>query len=167
MAMHTKSDDVTEGLKALGAGSLPQVEGPSGQLLEAFPNRFPGRPYVVTLSYPEFSSLCPVTGQPDTGVVTVEYVPAELCLESKSFKLYMVAFRNHRSFMETIVNTVLDDLWACMRPCWCRIKGLFAPRGGVCLHVFAEKTDTLAPDRLSIVETAVRAWKAEADPHRP
>ncbi|MDR1855807.1 MAG: preQ(1) synthase [Desulfovibrio sp.] len=165
--MHTRSEDSVEGLRILGTGSLPKVKGPSGSLLEAFPNRFPQRPYVVTLAYPEFTSLCPVTGQPDTGTIAVEYIPAALCVESKSFKLYMVAYRNHRSFMETIVNTVLDDLWTLLRPCWCRVKGLFAPRGGTRIHVFAEDTATLPPERQTIVDAAIRAWKTEPDPHRP
>ena len=107
----THSQDQTAHLHALGTGKLPTPQGgPSVALLEAFPNRFPHRPYVISISFPEFTSLCPVTGQPDMGTISVEYIPDELCVESKSFKLYMFAFRNHQSFMETITNTVLDDL---------------------------------------------------------
>jgi 7-cyano-7-deazaguanine reductase len=87
-------------------------------------------------------------------------------VESKSFKLYMFAFRNHQSFMETITNAVLNDLRSAIAPCWCRVKGLFAPRGGTRLHVFAEDFKNLSPERETLLREAVRAWKAEPDPHR-
>lgn len=128
----TRSQDQTQHLHVLGTGKMPELQGgPSTALLESFPNRYPQRPYVISIAFPEFTSLCPVTGQPDMGTITVEYIPDQLCVESKSFKLYMFAFRNHQSFMETITNTVLEDLWTVLEPCWCRVKGLFVPRGGI------------------------------------
>ncbi|MDE7240844.1 preQ(1) synthase [Desulfovibrio sp.] len=159
-------DDVS-GLRLLGGGSLPRVSsGPSASLLEAFPNRYPHRPYVVSISFPEFTSLCPVTGQPDFGTISVEYVPDQWCVESKSFKLYMFAFRNHQSFMESITNTVLEDLVGVLCPAWCRVKGLFAPRGGTRIHVFAEEFKALPPEQDAAVRALVAAWRSEADPHR-
>lgn len=167
--MTTRSQDQTRDLKVLGTGRLTAPEGgPSVALLEAFPNCFPQRPYVISISFPEFTSLCPVTGQPDSGTITVEYIPDELCVESKSFKLYMFAFRNHQSFMETITNNVLDDLRVLLNPCWCRVKGLFAPRGGTRIHVFAEMfKDGMPEAQDTLVRETVRSWKSEPDPHRP
>ena len=101
------------------------------------------------------------------GCISLEYVPDRLCVESKSFKLYMFAFRNHQSFMETIANTVLEDMLALLDPCWCRVKGLFAPRGGTRIHVFAEEFKAMPEDQDARVRAAVAAWRAEADPHRP
>ena len=164
----TRSQDQTAHLHALGTGKLPTPQGgPSLAQLEAFPNRFPDRPYVISISFPEFTSLCPVTGQPDMGTISVEYIPDERCVESKSFKLYMFAFRNHQSFMETITNTVLDDLNTLLEPCWIRVKGLFAPRGATRLHVFAEHYKNLPAERAAAVRDMVRDWKLEPDPHRP
>lgn len=164
----SRSQDQTAHLHALGTGKLPTPQGgPNVSLLEAFPNRFPDRAYIISISFPEFTSLCPVTGQPDMGTLCVEYIPDALCVESKSFKLYMFAFRNHQSFMETITNTVLDDLNALLAPCWIRVKGLFAPRGATRLHVFAEHFKELPEARAEVVRDMVRAWKSEPDPHRP
>ena len=89
--MTERRDDIS-GLHSLKGGhSYLPAEGPDVSILEAFPNRFPERRYVVSISFPEFTSLCPVTGQPDFGTIVLEYVPAKLCVESKSFKLYMFA----------------------------------------------------------------------------
>lgn len=160
-------DDVT-GLRLLGGGSLPSVtDGPRASLLEAFPNRYPHRPYVISITFPEFTSLCPVTGQPDFGTISVEYVPDEWCVESKSFKLYMFAFRTHQSFMESITNTILEDLVTVLAPAWCRVKGLFVPRGGTRIHVFAEESKALPAPREAAVRALVAAWRTEPDPHRP
>jgi 7-cyano-7-deazaguanine reductase len=169
--MSSRSQDETCNLRILGTGRLSCPEnGPGASLLESFPNRYPARPYIISLVFPEFTSLCPVTGQPDTGTISLEYIPDALCVESKSFKLYMFAFRNHQSFMETITNTVLEDLCSAVAPCWCRIKGLFAPRGGTRIHVFAENFKKLPPERNALsleIREAVRAWKTEANPHSP
>ncbi len=163
----THGGDQTAHLKTLGTGRLPQPEGGPGiHLLEVFPNRFVGRPYIITFAYPEFTSLCPVTGQPDFGVVVLEYIPHEKCVESKSFKLYMFAFRNHRTFMETLTNTMLDDMVATLDPLWCRIKGLFAPRGGTHIHVFAEHFRMVDdPVLRRNIGRSVRDWKREPAPH--
>ncbi len=160
------SPDQTASLHVLGRSGSPVPQGPpSAALLEAFPNRFPGRDYVVSIVFPEFTSLCPVTGQPDFGTIVLEYIPRELCVESKSWKLYMFAFRSHHSFMETITNTVLNDVCSLLRPAWARVKGLFVPRGGTRICVLAEEyADDLSPERLAAVRRAVLDWKAEPDP---
>lgn len=165
--MTTRSQDRTDDLKILGSGRLTAPEaGPHRGLLEAFPNCFPGRPYIISIAFPEFTSLCPVTGQPDSAVIVTEYIPDRFCVESKSFKLYMFAYRNHQSFMETITNNILDDLRAVLAPCWCRVRGLFAPRGGTRLHAFAEDFKPMPEEQDAAVRTAVAAWKSEPDPHR-
>jgi 7-cyano-7-deazaguanine reductase len=165
--MTTRSQDRTGELTILGGGRLAAPQhGPSHNLLEAFPNCFPQRPYVIRISFPEFTSLCPVTGQPDSATIVVEYIPDQLCVESKSFKLYMFAYRNHQSFMETITNNILDDLCSVMQPCWCRVKGLFLPRGGTHLHVFAEHFKKMSGERERLIRDSVTAWKAEPDPGR-
>ncbi len=166
--MGTRSNDITGGLSALGhGGSAVPAQEPGIDILEAFPNRFPARDYVISIAFPEFTSLCPVTGQPDFGTIVLEYIPGELCVESKSFKLYMFAFRNHHSFMETITNKVLEDITALLHPSWARVKGLFVPRGGTRIHVFAEEYNKdLSPERLGQIREAVREWKSEPDPHR-
>ena len=146
----TNGGDQTAQLTVLGTGRLPQPEGgPSVSLLEVFPNRFPHRPYVVSMAFPEYTSLCPVK-----------------CVESKSFKLYMFAYRNHQSFMESITNTILEDFVEALDPMWCRVKGLFSPRGATYLHVFAEHYKKLDdPAKAEEVRQAVADWKREAAPH--
>lgn len=92
----TRSQDQTSHLRTLGTGKMPTLDGGPGLAqLESFPNSYPGRHYIITITYPEFTSLCPVTGQPDFGTISVEYIPHLKCVESKSFKLYMFAYRNH------------------------------------------------------------------------
>ena len=164
--MATRSSDQTGHLRVLGGKGSNAPEGaPGAHMLEAFPNLYPGRPYIVSMVFPEFTSLCPVTGQPDFASIAVEFIPDTLCVESKSFKLYMFAFRNHQSFMESITNAVLDDMIGAIDPFWCRVKGLFVPRGGVRLHVFAEHFKNLEPDAGERIRDAVREWKQEARPH--
>ena len=163
----TNGGDQTAQLTVLGTGRLPQPEGgPSVSLLEVFPNRFPHRPYVVSMAFPEYTSLCPVTGQPDFGTIVVEFIPDQKCVESKSFKLYMFAYLNNQSFMESITNTILEDFVEALDPMWCRVKGLFSPRGATYLHVFAEHYKKLDdPAKAEEVRQAVADWKREAAPH--
>lgn len=165
--MDSKAHDDIGGLSILKAGSLPAVEeGPSIKLLEAFPNKFANRNYIISICFPEFTSLCPVTGQPDFGSIHMEYIPDKLCVESKSFKLYMFAYRNHRSFMETITNNILNDMVSLLDPRWCRIKGLFAPRGATRIHVFAEHFKQLETVMRENVFEAVNSWRMEKNPHQ-
>ncbi len=99
--------------------------------LEVFPNQRPGRRYWVTLNCPEFSSLCPVTGQPDSAKVVIRYVPGEMIVETKSLKFYLASFRNQPAFNEEIVNRILDDLVVALKPVELVVRGEFAPRGGI------------------------------------
>lgn len=92
------------------------VKSPDDAKLEAFPNRTPGRPYKITLDTHEFSSLCPVTGQPDSCHLTITYSPAEKCVETKSLKYYLASYRNYPAFNEQVVNRILDDLVEAISP---------------------------------------------------
>jgi len=129
-------DDVSE-LKSLGSGKTEYTGVVNPEVLETFPNKHPDKSYKVKLVCPEFTSVCPVTGQPDFGVITIEYIPDELCLESKSLKLYLFSFRNTGMFMETIVNEIVKDLTAVCAPKWIKVHGAFNPRGGISIFVSA------------------------------
>lgn len=111
---------------------------PDEAKLEAFPNRTPGRPYVVTLETHEFSSLCPVTGQPDSCHLTITYSPQDKVIETKSLKYYLVSYRNYPAFNEQVVNRILDDLVAAAQPRWMKVVGRFGARGGIQLTTEAE-----------------------------
>ncbi len=106
-------------------------------ILEAFPNPKPQRDYEVKFVFPEFTSMCPVTGQPDFATITVAYVPDQRCVEMKSLKLYFLAYRNKGIFYEGVVNTILDDLVAVLNPRRMTIIGDFAIRGGTASTVTA------------------------------
>ncbi len=115
--------------------TLPQS--PDEANLETFPNRFSAREYTIELDCPEFSSLCPVTGQPDTARIRISYVPGAVCLETKSVKYYLASFRNQPAFNEEIVNRMLDDLLAAAKPIRMTVSGQFSPRGGISLTASA------------------------------
>lgn len=114
---------------------------PSVAILETFPNRNAQRDYLITFECQEFTSMCPVTGQPDFAKLRIEYVADKLCIETKSLKFYLASFRNTRSFNEAIVNRVLDDLVAACRPRYALVHGEFSPRGGIGVTVDAEYPD--------------------------
>lgn len=99
-------------------------------ILESFPNPRPGRDYEIRFVFPEFTSMCPVTGQPDFATITITYTPRKACVEMKSLKLYFLAFRNKGIFFEAVVNQILDDLVAILRPRRMTVIGEFAVRGG-------------------------------------
>ncbi|HEX4055214.1 MAG TPA: preQ(1) synthase [Tepidisphaeraceae bacterium] len=99
-------------------------------ILDTFANPRPGRDYDIEFVFPEFTSVCPVTGQPDFATITVNYVPDRLCVEMKSLKLYFFSYRNKGIFYEAVVNEILDDLAAVMKPQRMTVIGKFAPRGG-------------------------------------
>jgi 7-cyano-7-deazaguanine reductase len=107
------------------------VDPPSPEQLETFPNPQPGRAYTIEIVCPEFTSLCPKTGQPDFGTITFSYTPGPLCVELKSLKFYLQRYRNQGVFYETLVNRLLDDFVAACQPVRCRIVGAFTPRGGI------------------------------------
>lgn len=107
------------------------AEAPAAGQLETFANQYPGRDYSIEIVCPEFTSLCPKTGQPDFGTITFTYTPAARCVELKSLKLYLQRFRNQGVFYETVVNRLLDDFVAACQPVHCRVVGAFTPRGGI------------------------------------
>src|SRR5205809_6664301 len=120
------------GFKQLGHRSVlseDQIARPR-TILESFPNPRPQRDYDIKFVFPEFTSVCPVTGQPDFATITVNYVPDKLCVEMKSLKLYYLAFRNKGIFYEGVVNQILDDLVAALKPRKMTVVGDFAVRGG-------------------------------------
>lgn len=123
--------------KLLGRPGLPFPEEPGRSVLDVFPNRSPGRDYWIHLDCREFTSLCPVTGQPDFAVLTIRYVPGAVCVETKSLKYYLASYRNERSFNEEVVNRILDDLVAVCAPRRMVVRGEFARRGGIALSVEA------------------------------
>ncbi len=104
---------------------------PQAEQLETFPNPSPGRDYSIEIVCPEFTSLCPVTGQPDFGTITYLYTPGAVCVELKSLKLYLQRFRNQGTFYETVVNRLLDDFVKVARPVRLKVIGAFTPRGGI------------------------------------
>lgn len=118
-------------LTLLGHSENRLPASPDDATLETFPNCRPGRKFVITLDCPEFSSLCPVTGQPDTAHIVIRYVPGERCVETKSLKFYMASFRNLPAFNEEVVNRILDDLMTAMRPVEIVVTGKFGARGGI------------------------------------
>ncbi len=105
---------------------------------ELFDNPRPGRDYTITMRCPEFTSVCPKTGQPDFGEITIQYCPDKLCLELKSLKFYMQSYRNRGIFYEKLTNDILDDLSAACKPRWMKITSCFTPRGGITTKVVAE-----------------------------
>ena len=107
-------------------------------VIETFPNPRPKRDYVITHVAPEFTSVCPRTGQPDFGAIEVEYVADKLCIELKSLKLYLQGYRNEGLFYEDAVNRILDDLAAACKPRRMKVTGRFNPRGGISSAVSAE-----------------------------
>jgi len=109
--------------------SPEQLANPRG-ILDPFPNPFPKRPYQIEFVFPEFTSVCPVTGQPDFATITLRYVPDKLCIEMKSLKLYYFSFRNKGMFYEAVTNTILDDLVAVLKPRSLTVVGAFNVRGG-------------------------------------
>ena len=111
------------------------------QVLETFDNKHPENEYLVTLDCPEFTSLCPKTGQPDFGHIIISYIPRVRMVESKSLKLYLFSFRNHGDFHEDCVNIIMKDLIALMDPKYIEVKGLFNPRGGISIIPFANYGD--------------------------
>jgi len=110
--------------------------------LELFDNPRPKRDYVIRIRCPEFTSVCPRTGQPDFGEIVVEYCPDKVCIELKSLKFYMQSYRNEGIFYEALTNDILDDLSGACKPCWMKVTSRFNARGGITTEVIAEhKTD--------------------------
>lgn len=124
-------------------------------VLETFQNKHPGNDYFVKFNCPEFTSLCPITGQPDFATIYISYIPNELMVESKSLKLYLFSFRNHGDFHEDCVNIIMKDLIKLMDPKYIEVWGKFLPRGGISIDPYCNygmagtKYEALAWERLS------------------
>jgi 7-cyano-7-deazaguanine reductase len=110
--------------------------------LETFPNPQPTRDYVIEIRCPEFTSVCPKTGQPDFGTITFVYTPDQTCVELKSLKLYLQGFRQQGIFYEAVVNRILDDFVRACRPRKARVSGDFSPRGGISSHITVDYSAT-------------------------
>lgn len=106
--------------------------------IETFPNPFPGRDYNIDMECPEFTCLCPKTGQPDFGILDISYIPDKLCIELKSLKIYLTSYRNEGGFHEKVVNIILDDLVSACKPKKMKIVGDFNVRGGIHTTVTVE-----------------------------
>lgn len=111
------------------------------EVLETFPNKHPQNDYLVTFNCPEFTTLCPLTGQPDFAKLVINYIPNIKMVESKSLKLYLFSFRNHGDFHEDVVNIIKNDLVKLMEPRYLEVIGIFTPRGGISIYPFANYAD--------------------------
>lgn len=125
-----------EGLKALGQKTKYRMDY-ALEVLETFINKHQGNDYWVQFNCPEFTSLCPITGQPDFAEIRISYIPAEKMVESKSLKLYLFSFRNHGDFHEDCVNIIMKDLINLMAPKYIEVIGIFTPRGGISIYPYA------------------------------
>jgi 7-cyano-7-deazaguanine reductase len=125
--------EITEGLTLLGREVTQPV-----RKLETVLNQHPGRRYTVTLVCPEFTCVCPITGQPDFATITIRYIPDQRIVESKSLKLYLWSYRDEGAFHEHVTNQILDDLVEATDPLYCHVSGAFNVRGGISITVDAE-----------------------------
>jgi len=124
--------------KSLGKKTVyPQTYSP--EVLEKFENKHRGEIYWVSFNCPEFTTLCPITGQPDFAVIYIQYIPDEWLVESKSLKLYLFSFRNHKGFHEEVVNVIADDLFNLLKPFYLEVYGEFNPRGGISIDPFVQR----------------------------
>jgi 7-cyano-7-deazaguanine reductase len=121
----------------MAAGTKQKMTDNSQEILETFPNRYPGRDYEVFITCPEFTAVCPRTGQPDFATIYIKYVPSEKIVELKSLKLYLFSYREQGIFHEHVTNKILDDFVAACSPRFCEIVGEFNMRGGITTKVTA------------------------------
>ena len=144
-----------ENLTKLGSEKTKYSTDYDPTLLEFFSNKHPGRDYFVKFNCPEFTTLCPITGQPDFATITISYVPDERLVESKSLKLYLFSFREHGDFHEDVVNIIMNDLIKLLDPKYIEVWGRFLPRGGISIDPYCnygkQKTpwEQIAMDRLA------------------
>ena len=145
--MPAKKNAKYSSLTLLGRPVTHYPNAPSAKTIETFPNEYANRHYLIKFECADFTSLCPITGQPDFAKITIEYVPAACCIETKSLKFYLASYRNTRSFNEEIVNRILDDVVTACSPHEALVYGEFASRGGISLSVEATYPDAIAtPD---------------------
>lgn len=137
----SRTESELSGVSLLGNQRVKYPTDYAPELLESFKNKHTENEYLVTLNCPEFTTLCPKTGQPDFGKIIINYIPREDMVESKSLKLYLFSFRNHGDFHEDCVNIIMKDLIRLMNPKYIEVKGEFTPRGGISIHPFANYGD--------------------------
>src|SRR5438132_13348061 len=137
----------TSRLTLLGRSAAKLPASPAEARLETFPNPAPGRNYRIHFETDDFTSVCPITGQPDFARIDIDYVPERLCVESKSLKFYLASYRNERAFNEAVTNRILDDFVKACAPREANITAQFSARGGIALTVRAEHPDTGKPGR--------------------
>lgn len=133
MSQHTRD---TSGLSLLGNQHTQYPTSYQPDILEAVPNLHEKRDYFVKFNCPEFTSLCPITGQPDFACVYISYIPDQVLVESKSLKLYLFSFRNHGDFHEDCINTIMNDLIELLNPRYIEVWGKFTPRGGLSIDPY-------------------------------
>lgn len=136
-----RTEKELEGVSLLGNQGTKYYDDYNPEVLETFVNKHPDNEYVVRFDCPEFTTLCPKTGQPDFGHIYIRYIPRERMVESKSLKLYLFSFRNHGDFHEDCVNIIMKDLVRLMDPRYIEVEGRFMPRGGISIHPFANWGD--------------------------
>jgi 7-cyano-7-deazaguanine reductase len=137
--------------------SVEQPESPEAAILEKVTNPEPGLTYLVRFTAPEFTSLCPITGQPDFAHLVIDYVPAAWLVESKSLKLYLTSFRNHGAFHESCTVGIAKRLVGAIQPSWLRIGGYWYPRGGIPIDVFYQTGP--APENLWLPDQGVAPYR--------
>ncbi|UJF24184.1 preQ(1) synthase [Suttonella sp. R2A3] len=133
---NTRTESLAD-LSLLGKKQTEYAHDYASQVLESFSNLHLDNDYFVHFICPEFTSLCPITGQPDFATIRIAYIPAERMVESKSLKLYLFSFRNHGDFHEDCINIIMKDLITLMDPKYIEVTGEFTPRGGIAIHPYA------------------------------
>ncbi len=131
-----RTENETEGISLLGNQKVEYPTDYAPKLLETFVNKHQDNDYFVKFNCPEFTSLCPITGQPDFATIYISYIPEKLMVESKSLKLYLFSFRNHGDFHEDCVNIIMKDLIKLMDPKYIEVWGKFTPRGGISIDPY-------------------------------
>lgn len=153
-----RNETELEGVSLLGNQGTKYPTDYAPEVLETFINKHPENEYLVTFNCPEFTSLCPKTGQPDFARIVINYIPRERMVESKSLKLYLFSFRNHGDFHEDCVNIIMKDLVRLMDPKYLEVIGLFTPRGGISIYPFANYAD---PEHESLKQARLLAQFSE------
>lgn len=138
----SRTEEEIVGISLLGDTRVKYPAEYAPEILETFVNKHPDNEYLVTFNCPEFTSLCPKTGQPDFARIIINYIPRERMVESKSLKLYLFSFRNHGDFHEDCVNIIMKDLIRLMDPKYIEVFGIFTPRGGISIYPFANYGDS-------------------------
>lgn len=145
-----------DNLTLLGQGKTKYPTNPDEAKLETFDNKWPDNFYTVEFECPEFTSLCPKTGQPDFAKFSIIYIPNKKLVESKSLKLYLFSFRNHGEFHESVTNKVAHDLYELMKPHIIVVRGDFYPRGGISINPVVILPQ---PHNKNLLETCLSVWE--------